>query len=385
MERFSIWFSLVRGLKDEYIRALEAAFGTAENIFRASKEDITDVIPQARGMVLDDLFNKDLKRAEKICRDSQLIGSRVIGIMDDDFPELLRQIPDPPLILYVKGTLPDVDRHMTLGMVGQRKATPAGLKHAGEMAYAFSRSGVIVVSGMAAGVDSASHVGALDGGSPTIAVFGTGIDGCYPATNADLKRRIIENGAVISEYPPGTVGKAFNFPRRNRIISGLSRGVLVVEARKRSGSLGTAARTLEQNRDLFAIPGPIESDDYAGTNLLIKQGAFAVTEPSDVLEFYGYRPVKEAETYIPAPPEPVAPLPKPVPAPTVDDAHGDIEENIPDGPDRDILLAVREKIHIDDLISKMGMDPAELLSRLTMLEIEGRVVQHPGSFYELSK
>lgn len=376
MERFSVWFSLVKGMKEEYIAALVRAFGTAEALYRASLDDITDVIPQARGMVLDDLANKDLKRAEEICRDSRDIGSRIIGYADKGFPELLRQIPDPPLILYVKGKLPDVDNIMTIGMVGQRKATPAGLKHAGEMAYAFSRSGVIVVSGMAAGVDSASHIGALDGGSPTVAVFGTGIDGCYPATNADLKRRIIENGAVVSEYPPKTVGKPFNFPRRNRIISGLSRGVLVVEARMKSGSLVTASRTLEQNRDLFAIPGPIESADYAGTNLLIKQGAFAVTEPSDVLGFYGYRPAEQTAPYVPQNPDAPPPVTK---------EETKSEENIPEGPDRDILLAVREKIHIDELINRMDMDPAELLSRLTMLEIEGRVVQHPGSFYELSK
>ncbi len=373
MERFSVWLSLVRGMKEEYIRALTETLGSAEGIYRASSGDISDIIPDARGMVLDDLFNKDLTKAEKICRESAHIGSRIIGYTDREFPRRLRQIPDPPLILYVKGRLPDMDNNMTIGMVGQRKATPAGLKHAKDMAYSFSRSGVIVVSGMAAGVDSASHMGALDGGSPTVAVFGTGVDGCYPSANIDLKRRIIENGAVISEYPPKTVGKPFNFPRRNRIISGLSRGVLVVEARIKSGSLGTAARALEQNRDLFAIPGPIDSADYEGANLLIKQGAFAVTEPGDVLGFYGYS---------------VSPRSVPVEAISIPDfpeKETQRAEKNPDDENGRILPAVREKIHIDELISKTGMDPAELLTRLTMLEIEGRVVQYPGGFYELSK
>ncbi len=209
-----------------------------------------------------------------------------LTMLDDNYPILLKQIAQPPPLLFIKGD-PDCLSRLQIAMVGSRNPTRTGRDTATAFARSFSASGVIVTSGMAAGIDAASHEGALQGSSPTIAVLGTGADQVYPARHRRLARRIAADGALISEFPLGTGALAQNFPRRNRIISGLSLGVLVVEANVRSGSLITARCAVEENREVFAIPGSIHSPLSKGCHQLLRQGAKLVESMEDVLEELG--------------------------------------------------------------------------------------------------
>ena len=194
-------------------------------------------------------------------------------MQDADYPVRLRNIFEPPSLLYVKGQLPVIDEEVAVAMVGTRKASPYGVEAAEKIAYGLSRQGAVVISGAAAGVDSASHRGALRAGGKTIAVLGNGLDVVYPAENEWLYRDIAASGALISEYPPGTAAESWHFPVRNRIISGLSLATVVVEAPEKSGALITANTALEQGRDVFAVPGPIDAPMSRGCNRLIADGA----------------------------------------------------------------------------------------------------------------
>jgi DNA processing protein len=218
-----------------------------------------------------------------------LYKEREIGYLtfyDDDYPPLLKQLAQPPWVLYYRGSLSCLSRPL-LGMVGTRSPTVYGKKVAEELAYSLASCGFGIVSGLARGIDSSSHTGALKGAGGTIAVLGCAIDQVYPPENATLYKQIMESGLIISEYGIGTPSHPGLFPQRNRIISGLSLGVVVVEAAQKSGSLITADQALEQSRDVFAVPGPITSPKSRGTLELIKQGAKMVISPIDILEEYG--------------------------------------------------------------------------------------------------
>lgn len=372
MKVYSVWFGLLHKIANKKLQMLLNAFGSAEAVYNASTLDLVTALPTLDIEDVTALSQKSLDHAEKICHDCVAIGAEIVDITDETYPQLLKNINNPPIVLYIRGNLPALDaQSLTIGMVGQRKATVNGMRNASKIAYELSKNGVIVVSGMAAGIDSSSHKGALDGGSPTIAVLGTAIDVCYPAGNAGLMRRIIENGAVISEYPPGAATPAKCFLARNRIVSGLSRGVLVVEAAERSGSLVTARLALEQDRDLFAVPGPIDVRDYRGTNKLIKQGAMVVTSSADVLGEYGYieapRPHRQAE-------------PKPAPPEYKEDKYDD--EGLLSELDRDILRAIGKISHIDVIIERLGLSAGEVMARLTVLEVLGMITQRPGNYFE---
>ena len=207
-------------------------------------------------------------------------------LADPDYPRQLLEIPDPPVLLYVKGRT-DLLACSALAIVGSRNATPQGIANAESFARAASRAGVTIVSGMALGCDAAAHRGGLEGAGSTVAVIGTGADRIYPARNQALAHAIVEHGAIVSEFPLGTPPLAANFPRRNRIIAGLARGVLVVEAADRSGTLITARLAAEQGREVFAIPGSIHSPLSKGCHKLIKQGAKLVESAQDILEEIG--------------------------------------------------------------------------------------------------
>lgn len=215
------------------------------------------------------LEDRELQPARTILDRCRALSVTVLSIRDEAYPKRLREIYDPPLVLYVRGKLPDLNALPAIAVVGQRKATAYGLLLAEKLGFQLSQSGVCVVSGMAAGIDSAAHRGALQGETPTVAVFGTAIDHCYPASNTGLLRDILYQGAAISEYPPGKAGHPSFFPRRNRIISGLSLGVVVAEAPMKSGSLITAELALEQGRDVFAVPGGVDVPSSEGCNDLI--------------------------------------------------------------------------------------------------------------------
>ena len=216
-------------------------------------------------------------------------GIKGITILDKEYPDLLREIQEPPPVLFIKGQWPLLGGTdaLTVAMVGSRNGSEYGIKAANYLAEGLVKKGAIIVSGMALGIDSAAHEGALAAGGKTIAVLGSGLLNIYPSSNRNMFEKIIRSGAVISEFPPDMKAKPYNFPRRNRIISGISKGVVVVEADMKSGSLITVDYALAQGRDVFAVPGNINSKSSRGSNFLIKQGAKIVLKPEDILEEYG--------------------------------------------------------------------------------------------------
>ena len=221
---------------------------------------------------------------------------REISLKDEGFPELLRAIKNPPSTMYYKGNLNLCDTPC-LAVVGARKATPYGKWAAYHIAKRAAEHGVTIVSGMASGIDSCGHMGALDAGGNTIAVLGCGPDICYPRTNRDLMNRIARAGLILSEYPPGSPPLQGQFPARNRIISGLSYGVLVAEASLRSGSLITAGLALDQGREVFAVPGNIDSIYSIGTNKLIQDGAIPLSDVDDILDLLGIREIRSSKKH----------------------------------------------------------------------------------------
>lgn len=227
------------------------------------------------------LCEEKLMESAGILESCERKGIRVIPIDDGEYPELLRYIHDPPLVLYVRGVIP---RGVCFGVVGSRKATGYGMDAAFRLSKQLAGEGCIIVSGMARGIDTAAHTGALHAGGQTIAVLGCGPDQAYPPENRGLMDRISKSGAVISEYPPGVKPQTYHFPVRNRIISGICIGVLVVEAGQKSGSLITAQAALDQGREVFAVPGNINHHNSLGTNRLIREGAKLVLSAGDILE-----------------------------------------------------------------------------------------------------
>lgn len=338
--------------------------------------------------------NKSLRRTEEILNRTEMLGGRVISFYDDDFPESLRHIPDPPAILYVKGRLPDFSSVPAIAVIGKRKASAYGLQIAEKMGYDLSRAGVVVVSGMAVGCDGAAHRGALKGGSPTVAVLGTPLDRCSPASHAELFEDITYYGAAVTEYSVGRPYSASDFPRRNRLISGLSLGVVVCEAAQKSGTLLTAHQALEQGRDVFAVPGPVGAQNSEGTNELIaSSGAQLVTSAQRVLDEYenrwemlGLRPYESAylnklETIERLQSRPQAEVKSSGPAAGVSIAQA-YAGDVPEGPQRDLLQALEGVMQVDELIEKSGVSTAEALQALTFLEIAGLVRQLPGKRYQ---
>ncbi len=287
-------------------------------------------------------------------------GTAIVLCTDPEYPPLLKQTAGAPAALYVQGSLPLLASPQ-LAMVGSRSPTPAGRSTAREFAAWFARAGFTVTSGLATGIDAASHEGALKAGGATIAVFGTGLDRVYPSVNRALAERIRAHGALVSELPPGTPPLRANFPRRNRIIAGLAVGTLVVEAARVSGSLITARQALEAGREVFAIPGSIHSPLSQGCHQLIRQGATLVAEARDVTEQLGFSVSKERLTDA-------------LPAPR---AGRELDKEY------EMLLDALgfEPATIDSLVARTELPSDSIASMLLILELEGRVAALPGGRY----
>jgi len=284
----------------------------------------------------------------------------VLNFADPAFPSELLQMADPPVLLWVQGDLQALRHPVRLAMVGSRNPTPQGQANARQFACALAEAGVCVVSGLAAGVDGAAHEGALDGGGPTIAVVGTGLDIVYPRRHTELARRISASGCLVSEYLPGTGPHQSHFPRRNRLIAGLSQGTLVVEAAVQSGSLITARLAAEQGREVFAIPGSIHSPQARGCHALIRQGAKLVESAQDILEDL---------RLVPAPP---------ADGPPAASTQADI-----DGDESGLLRAMGfDPVSFDALQARTGIDTPTLQARLLELELDGQVARLPGGLLQ---
>ena len=290
-------------------------------------------------------------------------GCGLTHLGDADYPEALTTIYDPPLLLFYHGSLPQVD-DLCLALIGSRRYTPYG----GQVAEIFSRDlayqGIWIASGMARGIDSICHKGALDAGGKTIAVLGSGLDVIYPRENEDLYRRICDNGAVISEFPLGTQALPQNFPRRNRIISGLVRGVVVIEADLRSGTMHTVNHALEQGKDVFAVPGPITSPCSRGTNQLIRECPSMVmaTSAADIWKRYSDKPLARSK----------------------EKSRSGQSKGLLSDQEKEILRLMMMPRQFDELaaLPDLGLSPSALAATLTMLEIRGLVKQLPGKYYQ---
>ena len=280
-----VWLSQRLGPGSRRLPGLMARFGTAYDVYRATDEELTGFDADGNER-LHPLTDKNLDEA---CRTVEFCSARRIDILtyaDPRYPSRLRSLQDPPAVLYCRGRLPDLENRLCIAVVGTRKMTEYGRDAAYKIAYELSEAGAITVSGMALGVDALAACGALSAGAPTVAVLGCGVDRVYPAKHRALMDAIIEKGCVISEFMPGTEPRGYHFPMRNRIISGLCQGTLVVEADESSGALITARDAILQGRQIFALPGNVTAPGSKGTNTLIIEGAQPVTCANGILECY---------------------------------------------------------------------------------------------------
>ena len=342
--------SLVPGLGNQAFRALLATFGLPHQVLDAPRAQLARIVSAAAADAI-----LDRARQPQVCQALEWAaqpGHAIVTLADSQYPKQLLEIPDPPPLLYVQGDV-GLLAAASLAVVGSRNATPQGTANAEAFARSLSAAGLTIVSGLALGVDTAAHRGGLAGSASTVAVLGTGIDVAYPKQNESLAAEIAARGAVVSEFPLGTPPLAGNFPRRNRLISGLSRGCLVVEAALASGSLITAKLAAEQGREVFAIPGSIHSPLSKGAHALIKQGAKLVESAQEVLEeLHGVVPAPERATAVP-------------------EAGHDLLQYMGFDP-----------CDIDTLVQRSGLTVQIVSTMLLRLELEGRIGNLPGGLYQ---
>ena len=365
-------------------------FPDAEDLFFADDAKLSELEPKLR----DALSNKDLTEARKIENKCLQRKIDLLPITDSAYPVRLRNIPDPPILLYCKGSLPDLTEKPIIGIVGTRKATPYGIASTKKLSRQIAVCGGLVISGGAAGIDTAAMQGAMETGNPVLCVLGCGVDVAYPVKNRQLFDQTAKNGCLISEYPPGDTPERWHFPQRNRIISGMANGVLVTEAPERSGALITARQALEQGRDVFVIPGNIDVETSAGSNGLLQDGAAAVLSGWDVVKTYesqypntvADRPLGLLQ------PEKPADIPKVAQAEKLPTDKKDIDilpktSYIGKETNRQTLSAEEQQIldlltedpqSVDGVLARLDMPSARALSLLTKLALKGSVINHPG-------
>jgi len=368
--QLSLWLTLARlpGLPGRIPHGLLERFGGIAALFDAPQDEIETAIAAAAAEAGRSVDVRKAAhafaagpRAAECARDLAWLAEpthHLVTWLDPDYPPLLREIVDPPLVLYVHGR-PDVLARPQLAIVGSRNPTPVGRQNAVAFARALCDAGLAITSGLALGIDAAAHRAALEAGGTTIAVAGTGLDRVYPPSNRELARAIAERGALVSEFPVGTPARPAHFPIRNRLISGLSLGVLVVEAAEHSGSLITARLAAEQGREVFALPGSIHSPLARGCHLLIRQGAKLVETAAHVLEELGPLAAVSANARLPAsaPDEALAPN------------------------ERAVLDNLGyEPTSVDALIERSGLTPDTVSSILLQLELRGLVLVGPGGY-----
>jgi len=364
------WFVLraVPGIGDALVCRLMQSLGSPDAVLQASHDALTQidgVSPALVKAIHQGPGAEDLQAIDRELKALERLPVRVLTILDPDYPARLKTIHDPPPLLSVSGALSEADHH-AVAIVGTRHATPAGRVITEQLSRGLAEAGVTVVSGLARGIDGAAHRSALEAGGRTIAVLGCGIDRTYPPEHQALRKKVEEQGAVFSELPLGAYPHAYHFPKRNRIISGLALGVVVVEAAPKSGSLITARLAAEQGREVFAVPGSIQSEQSRGTNGLIKQGAKLVETVEDILDelasqcepsFLARMQARRAALTHP-----------------VQSGRLSLEQ------DEATLYAALsvEPVHIDELIAKTGLPAASVSGLLLSLELKGVIRQLPG-------
>ena len=414
-----IWLSTRHGLGDYNKKKLLERFGSPENLYAAGEGDLRDV-PELTEKTRATLLDRDLRESEQILSRCGSQKIRILTYQDAAYPGRLKNIPDPPMVLYYKGTLPEFDSIPLIGVVGTRSASPYGLTAGKRLGYQIAACGGGVVSGLAAGVDAMAMKGALTAGGCVVGVLGCGADVIYPLCNRALFADMERYGCILTEFAPGTEPAGRNFPRRNRIISGLSCGVLVVEAPEKSGALITARLAADQGRDVFTVPANIDNPAGKGTNQLLKDGAIPVENGWDVMREYVHQypdrvakrtggaqlqasaeEVRQAAEYAERKPLKVAQKPrkpaesqppKKVETKKVIDKRenepyidlNEIESSLSED-ERVIvrLLASGQKL-VDDVIAESGKNAGTVLASLTLLEVKGIVRRLPGRYITLA-
>ena len=363
--KYDIWLTLALGYASPKPKAIHKLYHSIKEFYEGGEREwlLSGVLTQKD---IASLTKTPLSKAMDIIARCEASGISVISLEDDDYPEKLAEIYDPPAVLYVKGKLPDFSTRLTIAMVGTRKATVYGKMASHLISGSLAKVGAIIVSGGAVGIDSLSHIGAMEAGGTTVCVLGCGINYPYLMENKKMRDEIALSGALVSAYPPDYPSGKYTFPERNRIISGLSDGVVVIEAGVKSGSLITARLAMEQGRDVFAVMGNITSPYSQGTNALIKDGAVPVTDFTDITGYYPqYSIVAE-------PDDPV------IPVPTHKTDIG-VSENA-----KKVYAAITaEPIHIDSIAFVSGLPVNRVLQALTELELEGLIAAEKGRMYRI--
>lgn len=369
MEPYWLWFAELYKLNITVRESLLADFPDIESIYRCADYSHLSYISLKDKTIL---MNKNIETCEKIIEDSARLGIKIITFDSPLYPPQLKQIYNPPYVLYAKGNIPDWDNSLFIGVVGTRRCTDYGVSATEKFCRGFAENGITTISGLARGIDSVVASTALEFGGSTIGVLGCGLDVTYPPENKKLIDAVAENGLVLSEYPPGTPPHNFHFPQRNRIISGISHGVLVAESASDGGSLITARLALEQGKDLFCIPGSIFKKYCEGTNLLISEGnARAVMSVNDIINEYSRSfsfTKKEEDTGVVSHLESVS----------VASFSGlsETEEAV-------ARLLLSGEMHSDELLRKSGLSASELNTTLSMLEFYGNIIRLSGNIYKL--
>lgn len=408
-----IWLHHRPKVTDRMKAELLEHFPDAEDVYFAQKTDyakLETLTPEAMASLQD----KKLDEAQKILETCENKGLKILTIGENAYPQCLKNIADPPLVLYYKGLLPDFDGNPVIAIVGTRKASAYGMNAANRLGYQIAACGGIVVSGLASGIDAMAMQGALTGGMPVVGVLGCGVDVVYPKSNRQLFEMVEKYGCILSEFAPGTQPARWTFPKRNRIISGLSNGVLVVEAPEKSGALITANLALEQGRDVFVVPGNIDQMGFIGSNRLIRDGASVVSSGWDVLcEYEGLYPgilrkdlsephlrsntgsqenavrrmqkslVKVAQKVeVPAKkPNLIEKLTKKAIDKEPSGSYSDVNDACSQlsQEERKIVEILRDgDLLVDEVIDRTRIDAGKLLGFLTMLELKGFIRRQPG-------
>ena len=395
-----LWLTSRKGMDASSALVALDYFVTPERVYYADEEDIRSLpIPPAarRG-----LLEKEMERAEEILGDCERLGIRVMTFQDADYPQRLRQIPDPPAVLYFKGRTFHFDEEAAIAVVGARKPSPYGEKWAARFGLELASGGALVLSGIAEGLDACAVRGALKAGGPVVCVLAGGADQVFPPQHRGLYEDVAAAGALVSEYPPGTPHYGRHFPRRNRILSGLALGVLAVECRPFGGTMNTVNHALEQDRDVFAVPGALDAPMSEGTNRLIQQGAKLVTCGRDILEEYWSRFPGKLAPSVPLTPEAAQARledsvrqrePEPAQGPALPETEEPVQtrkpsrEIIPRGEQKQrftddelaLLAALMEGERSAEQLVELTQIPARrVLSALTMLQVQQAVEEHPG-------
>lgn len=382
--KYWIWLSCIRNVRPLVKRRLIEALDGPEHIFFAGEEQILSV-PGVTPAEAKRLGDKSMEKATRVLSACQEQGIEILTLQDAKYPERLRNIADPPVVLYIKGRLPAVDDRPVIAVIGTREASPYGVKMARKIGGELGAAGVVVVSGLARGCDAEAMDGALLAGGTVVGVLGTAIDQVYPAENRWLFNETKVRGALVSEHGPGMATFPADFKARNRIISGLSLGVVVAEAPTRSGTKATVKFALDQGRDVFAVPENADTGT-GGCNELIAQGAAVATCGADILAQYGTRTDLLWQDAAPLPAKPVrrdTPIKKEIDKPK-DIVYIDVTETLDNLPSaqRAVLTAMTvPDMHPDDIIEATGMPAQEVLAALTMLQVTGYVAQGAGRRY----